>query len=204
MESRITLMFIFSLCTTLPEGWGLSVVPRADLDDPPAGHRVRSKRCSCNNQLDSECHYFCHLDIIWVNTPSKTTVYGLGSPLSRRRRSIGRCFCASSVDTTCKSFCHHSSANPSIELLQPMHNKESADPGVLVSRKNLAKARASSMEKTNKRNEDQHPEDTGVRAFEQKMSLPPHELVGRITTLMRNVFLKDRAAAQEPTKHKTE
>uniref|UniRef100_A0A671RW96 Endothelin-like toxin domain-containing protein n=1 Tax=Sinocyclocheilus anshuiensis TaxID=1608454 RepID=A0A671RW96_9TELE len=42
-----------------------------DPSDPSATHRVRSKRCSCNNQLDSECHYFCHLDIIWVNTPSK-------------------------------------------------------------------------------------------------------------------------------------
>uniref|UniRef100_A0A8C7D366 Endothelin-2-like n=1 Tax=Oncorhynchus kisutch TaxID=8019 RepID=A0A8C7D366_ONCKI len=62
---------------------------------------VRTKRCACNNQLDSECHYFCHLDIIWVNTPSKTTVYGLGSPLSRRRRSAGRCVCADSDDHTC-------------------------------------------------------------------------------------------------------
>uniref|UniRef100_A0A674E3H6 Endothelin-like toxin domain-containing protein n=1 Tax=Salmo trutta TaxID=8032 RepID=A0A674E3H6_SALTR len=70
---------------------------------PP--HRVRTKRCACNNQLDSECHYFCHLDIIWVNTPSKTTVYGLGSPLSRRRRSAGRCVCADSDDHTCTSFC---------------------------------------------------------------------------------------------------
>uniref|UniRef100_A0A8C8C8R0 Endothelin-like toxin domain-containing protein n=1 Tax=Oncorhynchus tshawytscha TaxID=74940 RepID=A0A8C8C8R0_ONCTS len=73
---------------------------------PP--HRVRIKRCACNNQLDSECHYFCHLDIIWVNTPSKTTVYGLGSPLSRRRRSAGRCVCADSDDHTCTSFCQDS------------------------------------------------------------------------------------------------
>lgn len=31
--------------------------------------RVRTKRCACSSLLDSECHYFCHLDIIWVNTP---------------------------------------------------------------------------------------------------------------------------------------
>uniref|UniRef100_A0A3B5ATR5 Endothelin-like toxin domain-containing protein n=1 Tax=Stegastes partitus TaxID=144197 RepID=A0A3B5ATR5_9TELE len=54
-------------------------------------HKVRTKRCACSNLLDSECHYFCHLDIIWVNTPSKTTVYGLGGALSRRRRSTDRC-----------------------------------------------------------------------------------------------------------------
>uniref|UniRef100_A0A671RXT1 Endothelin-like toxin domain-containing protein n=1 Tax=Sinocyclocheilus anshuiensis TaxID=1608454 RepID=A0A671RXT1_9TELE len=91
--------------------WGLPLVPQTDPSDPSATHRVRSKRCSCNNQLDSECHYFCHLDIIWVNTPSKTTVYGLGSPLARRRRSTGRCFCASPADQTCNAFCHYRSLN---------------------------------------------------------------------------------------------
>ncbi|EPY82900.1 endothelin-1 precursor [Camelus ferus] len=29
----------------------------------------RSKRCSCSSLMDKECVYFCHLDIIWVNTP---------------------------------------------------------------------------------------------------------------------------------------
>ncbi|KAJ8290170.1 hypothetical protein GJAV_G00009550 [Gymnothorax javanicus] len=75
-------------------------------------HRVRSKRCSCNNQQDSECHYFCHLDIMWVNTASKMTVYGLGSPLSRRRRSTGRCECTSAADRTCNSFCYNSFQDP--------------------------------------------------------------------------------------------
>ncbi|XP_696381.2 uncharacterized protein [Danio rerio] len=126
MESRTTLIFICTMWTTLLEGWGLPVVPQTDLNDPSANHRVRSKRCSCNNQMDSECHYFCHLDIIWVNTPSKTTVYGLGSPLSRRRRSTGRCSCANPADRTCKSFCHYSSENPAIILVhpsQPEHKK---------------------------------------------------------------------------------
>lgn len=34
--------------------------------------RVRTKRCACSSPMDSECHYFCHLDIIWVNTPRWT------------------------------------------------------------------------------------------------------------------------------------
>ena len=38
---------------------------------------------------------------------SKTTVYGLGSALSRRRRSTGRCSCAKPDDQSCTSFCRH-------------------------------------------------------------------------------------------------
>ncbi|XP_061772070.1 endothelin-2 isoform X2 [Nerophis ophidion] len=71
--------------------------------------RMRSKRCACSSMLDSECHYFCHLDIIWVNTASKTTLYGLGGTLSRRRRSASRCACENLKDLTCASFCHHRS-----------------------------------------------------------------------------------------------
>ncbi|XP_026098569.1 endothelin-2-like [Carassius auratus] len=150
MESRTTLIFISTMCTILLEGWGLPLVPQTDPSDPSATHRVRSKRCSCNNQLDSECHYFCHLDIIWVNTPGKTTVYGLGSPLTRRRRSTGRCFCANPADRTCNVFCHYSSENHAITLVHPSEpvpekqeqpksdhvtaliNSENASPGVLV------------------------------------------------------------------------
>lgn len=33
------------------------------------GSHVRTKRCSCATFMDKECVYFCHLDIIWVNTP---------------------------------------------------------------------------------------------------------------------------------------
>uniref|UniRef100_A0A4W4ENP9 Endothelin-like toxin domain-containing protein n=1 Tax=Electrophorus electricus TaxID=8005 RepID=A0A4W4ENP9_ELEEL len=87
---------------------GFPVIGQSEVNEPEPAHRVRTKRCSCNNQMDSECHYFCHLDIIWVNTPSKITVYGLGSPLARRRRSAGRCLCANSADQTCSSFCVHS------------------------------------------------------------------------------------------------
>ncbi|XP_035242815.1 endothelin-2 [Anguilla anguilla] len=115
-----------TLCVCLREGSGLPLSGQAELSAVSAlrhgnagQHRVRSKRCSCNNQQDSECHYFCHLDIIWVNTPSKMTVYGLGSPLSRRRRSTGRCACASADDLTCSSFCHNSSQNSALVLVNP-------------------------------------------------------------------------------------
>lgn len=38
----------------------------------PVRH-IRNKRCSCATFLDKECVYFCHLDIIWVNTPEYVT-----------------------------------------------------------------------------------------------------------------------------------
>uniref|UniRef100_A0A8C4ZV37 Endothelin-like toxin domain-containing protein n=1 Tax=Gadus morhua TaxID=8049 RepID=A0A8C4ZV37_GADMO len=31
-------------------------------------HR-REKRCSCENPRDKECVYFCHVGILWINTP---------------------------------------------------------------------------------------------------------------------------------------
>uniref|UniRef100_A0A3B1JTL5 Endothelin-like toxin domain-containing protein n=1 Tax=Astyanax mexicanus TaxID=7994 RepID=A0A3B1JTL5_ASTMX len=99
------IFFSVSCSTVLHEGLGLPVMGQSDASNLEPSHRVRTKRCSCNNQLDSECHYFCHLDIIWVNTPSKTTVYGLGSPIARRRRSTDRCLCANPADQTCNSFC---------------------------------------------------------------------------------------------------
>ncbi|KFW94347.1 Endothelin-2, partial [Phalacrocorax carbo] len=49
--------------------------------------------CSCNSWLDKECIYFCHLDIIWVNTPG------------RRKRSLSRCECSHSRDNICATFC---------------------------------------------------------------------------------------------------
>ncbi|NXX50350.1 EDN2 protein, partial [Tricholaema leucomelas] len=70
----------------------------------PAAH-PRTKRCSCNSWLDKECIYFCHLDIIWVNTPGHTAPYGLGSPPRRRKRALGRCECLHSRDSICATFC---------------------------------------------------------------------------------------------------
>ncbi|XP_004273611.1 endothelin-1 [Orcinus orca] len=76
----------------------------------------RAKRCSCSSLMDKECVYFCHLDIIWVNTPEHIVPYGLGSP-SRTKRSLKdffptkatdhrkRCQCASQKDKKCWNFC---------------------------------------------------------------------------------------------------
>ncbi|RXN02312.1 transcription factor HIVEP3-like protein [Labeo rohita] len=81
-------------------GYPLSEQSEAS-SNPPA-----PKRCSCSSWEDNECIYFCHLDILWVNTPNKIAPFGLGSPLSRRQRSTGRCECANPADRTCSSFCH--------------------------------------------------------------------------------------------------
>ncbi|KAJ7991502.1 hypothetical protein DPEC_G00284540 [Dallia pectoralis] len=78
----------------------------------PVRH-IRNKRCSCATFLDKECVYFCHLDIIWVNTPERVVSYGLGNA-SRRKRSIKdpevskqdpRCTCVRKDDNTCTDFC---------------------------------------------------------------------------------------------------
>uniref|UniRef100_A0A3Q2EFZ2 Endothelin-like toxin domain-containing protein n=1 Tax=Cyprinodon variegatus TaxID=28743 RepID=A0A3Q2EFZ2_CYPVA len=88
-------------------GFGFPVLkqPEPEAVDSLGTHPVRAKRCACSNLLDSECHYFCHLDIIWVNTPRWTTIYGLGGGLRRRKRFAGRCTCARLDDKTCTSFC---------------------------------------------------------------------------------------------------
>ncbi|NXS12138.1 EDN1 protein, partial [Neodrepanis coruscans] len=90
--------------------------PEVDAAPPPAAAHRRSRRCSCSSLLDEECVYFCHLDIIWINTPEKTVPYGLGGP-SRSRRSLkdmvpempieprSRCQCANQKDKKCLHFC---------------------------------------------------------------------------------------------------
>ncbi|XP_030002417.1 endothelin-1 [Sphaeramia orbicularis] len=74
---------------------------------------VRTKRCSCATFLDKECVYFCHLDIIWVNTPERVVSYGLGNAPRTKRAVRGsmatgdgrRCKCARENDITCRNFC---------------------------------------------------------------------------------------------------
>lgn len=34
-----------------------------------ADTKPRVKRCTCYSYMDRECVYYCHLDIIWINTP---------------------------------------------------------------------------------------------------------------------------------------
>ncbi|XP_074753999.1 endothelin-1 [Athene noctua] len=112
--TQMILSLLFVLCPGL-----LSAAPgvEAGAAPPPAAsaHR-RARRCSCSSLLDEECVYFCHLDIIWINTPEKTVPYGLGGP-SRSRRSLkdmvpemlaepsSRCRCANQKDKKCLNFC---------------------------------------------------------------------------------------------------
>uniref|UniRef100_A0A3Q3WUH4 Endothelin-like toxin domain-containing protein n=1 Tax=Mola mola TaxID=94237 RepID=A0A3Q3WUH4_MOLML len=111
MCKSLTLLII---CMALQEGSGLPFAEKQELLSlTPRPRPVRTKRCSCNNWDDKECVYFCHLDIIWINTPSKLLPFGLGSPLSRRRRrSADRCVCLNSADKTCSGFCTESSEHP--------------------------------------------------------------------------------------------
>ncbi|XP_074543198.1 endothelin-2 [Halichoeres trimaculatus] len=107
-------LLLFFICIALQEGCGLPLSERAELpaQAAPSHPRVRTKRCSCSSWEDKECIYFCHLDIIWVNTPSKLLPYGLGSSQSRRRRSADRCECLNPADKTCSGFCHTRSDRP--------------------------------------------------------------------------------------------
>uniref|UniRef100_A0A3P9JY00 Endothelin-like toxin domain-containing protein n=2 Tax=Oryzias TaxID=8089 RepID=A0A3P9JY00_ORYLA len=72
-------------------------------------HR-REKRCSCENQKDKECIFFCHIGIVWVNTPSRVVPYGFGSV--RLRRELRRCLCTDAQDTACWSFCSSQRSAP--------------------------------------------------------------------------------------------
>ncbi|XP_062250591.1 endothelin-3-like [Platichthys flesus] len=90
----------------------------------PPRPRKRAKRCTCYTYRDKECVYYCHLDIIWINTPEHTVPYGMSSYQGtlRMRRSSGteeqgrrrrrrkeaegqRCVCAQRNDSDCSSFC---------------------------------------------------------------------------------------------------
>ncbi|AWP04814.1 putative transcription factor HIVEP3-like [Scophthalmus maximus] len=119
-------------------GHPLSDRPELPAQAPHSQH-VRTKRCSCNSWDDKECIYFCHLDIIWVNTPSKLLPYGLGSPLSRRRRrrSTDRCKCTDGADKTCSSFCQVSNQNLRTDPGSPLENSENG-----ISNKLLASFRS--------------------------------------------------------------
>ncbi|XP_073928525.1 endothelin-3 isoform X2 [Castor canadensis] len=85
----------------------------------PALHRAR--RCTCFTYKDKECVYYCHLDIIWINTPEQTVPYGLSNYRGsfRGKRSSGpflgssqplsqtplRCACVGTDDKACVRFC---------------------------------------------------------------------------------------------------
>ncbi|KAM5245854.1 endothelin-3 [Ctenodactylus gundi] len=81
----------------------------------------RARRCTCFTYKDKECVYYCHLDIIWINTPEQTVPYGLSNYRGRFRgkRSLGpflgslqpssrtnlRCACLGTDDKACVHFC---------------------------------------------------------------------------------------------------
>ncbi|XP_039594627.1 endothelin-1 [Polypterus senegalus] len=65
----------------------------------------REKRCTCEVLEDKECVYFCHVGVVWVNTPGKVVPYGVGSYPQRLKRDATRCLCTSSDDTKCLNFC---------------------------------------------------------------------------------------------------
>ncbi|KAK3532657.1 hypothetical protein QTP86_027466 [Hemibagrus guttatus] len=100
-------LFNTALPASLGEAAAVSVTTRLS----------RPKRCSCATFLDKECVYFCHLDIIWVNTPERTVSYGLGKAPRQKRSAhqtspaaeLPRCECTESTDGSCVSFCRTSS-----------------------------------------------------------------------------------------------
>uniref|UniRef100_A0A673UYY1 Endothelin-3 n=1 Tax=Suricata suricatta TaxID=37032 RepID=A0A673UYY1_SURSU len=92
--------------------------PEPASEGGPVRHRAR--RCTCFTYKDKECVYYCHLDIIWINTPERTVPYGLSNYRGgfRARRSAGRfprspqpstrtlrCACARGQDSACLQFC---------------------------------------------------------------------------------------------------
>ncbi|GCC30051.1 hypothetical protein chiPu_0008495 [Chiloscyllium punctatum] len=100
----------------------------------------RTKRCSCSSFLDKECIYFCHLDIIWINTPERIVPYGLGS-VPRAKRSLKetlaalgqrgrRCQCGSRDDSVCYQFCEDEQQTPSFSVkakVQKQNTVEASD-----------------------------------------------------------------------------
>ncbi|XP_004628416.1 endothelin-1 [Octodon degus] len=115
----LLLVAVYGAPETGVSGTELSLKAYSGGEKPPPsvpGLLRRSKRCSCSSLMDKECVYFCHLDIIWVNTPEHVVPYGLGSP-SRSKRSLkelfpakaaehrDRCQCANQKDKKCWKFC---------------------------------------------------------------------------------------------------
>ncbi|XP_053324222.1 endothelin-1 [Spea bombifrons] len=112
---QVTTESVSGSSISLPEE-GTSV---AEKDSPQSSsapwQKRRFKRCSCSSLMDKECVYFCHLDIIWINTPERTVPYGLGGPRMKRAvqdtdsetilESTNRCMCARNTDKKCLDFC---------------------------------------------------------------------------------------------------
>ncbi|XP_018093732.1 endothelin-3 isoform X2 [Xenopus laevis] len=78
--------------------------------DSGGAHR-RDRRCTCYTYKDKECVYYCHLDIIWINTPERVVPYGLSnyrgkrSAVKRSPEPRSRCSCEDLSDHQCVHFC---------------------------------------------------------------------------------------------------
>ncbi|XP_032931083.1 endothelin-3 [Catharus ustulatus] len=136
---ELGLLFLFGLTITSTAGSALPR-PRSALPAAGPGHRERdesgaaaaaggraradggalrhrARRCTCYTYKDKECVYYCHLDIIWINTPERTVPYGLSNYRGsfRGKRSAGqtqsspqpsfRCSCSDAQDKQCLQFC---------------------------------------------------------------------------------------------------
>lgn len=101
--------------------------PSFHLEPDSGGAHRRERRCTCYTYRDKECVYYCHLDIIWINTPERTVPYGLSSyrgsarekrSTDRRRMSSSsqpRCSCADISDQRCVIFCKERTDRPSVQ-----------------------------------------------------------------------------------------
>ncbi|XP_053190559.1 endothelin-1 [Scomber japonicus] len=107
--SVLSVMYSWMLCAVL----SAPATETSTASTVTQKRHVRTKRCSCATFLDKECVYFCHLDIIWVNTPERVVSYGLGNA-PRTRRAVSdsmatstgpRCRCLRENDSTCTNFC---------------------------------------------------------------------------------------------------
>ncbi|XP_018430034.1 PREDICTED: endothelin-3 isoform X2 [Nanorana parkeri] len=101
--------------------------PSFHLEPDSGGSHRREKRCTCYTYKDKECVYYCHLDIIWINTPEQMVPYGLSSYRGgvRKKRAVEkspmrtqsrpRCTCSKPSDQQCVSFCRETTNRPSVQ-----------------------------------------------------------------------------------------
>ncbi|XP_015257531.1 PREDICTED: endothelin-2-like [Cyprinodon variegatus] len=147
----VTLSWIFCTGLSAPAAEPQSAAAAA----ARAQRHVRNKRCSCATFLDKECVYFCHLDIIWVNTPERVVSYGLGNaPRAKRAladtmatRSTPRCLCLRGNDSSCTNFCLRSETVEGARNRSPAHGRREDTGGpnrsnIISSSKRAAALRA--------------------------------------------------------------
>ncbi|XP_007560142.1 endothelin-1 [Poecilia latipinna] len=122
-------LWISALCVTLCAALCAPAAETRSAAPASAQRHVRYKRCSCATFLDKECVYFCHLDIIWVNTPERVVSYGLGNaPRAKRDLSVStatsrapRCRCLHGNDNSCVNFCLRSEMATGARMRSPGH-----------------------------------------------------------------------------------